>query len=279
MNILGCDCITTPKPKVESIWPTRKKVAIVGWATSSRDQAPWDDESFDIWSCNELGMLLPDKRWDLWFDLHAWGPLSNELMQRVAPWLSPQGRNPDRKKEVIDERIAWLAKQDCPAFMLEKHPDVPNSIGYPFEEVFTRFGNYFTSTVAYQIALAIMRDYEEIHLYGIDMATDTEYWYQRPCVEHFLGIAKGMGKTVYVPPESSLFKAPFVYALEDVPGASGVINQQMIKDMLRKEMSNCEAAKVALYKARGKEELLRELDMTYKLKAGQKGLPIRWESL
>jgi len=266
------------KKSVESIpGKSRDKVAIVGWAATSRDQAPFDDTSFDIWSCNELGMAVPNKRWDAWFDLHARGPLPPHLIDTWRPWLNPHGQNPDRRKEVIDERIAWLAQQDCPAYMLEHYDDVPNSIPFPFVRVFERFGNYMTSTVAYQIALAIIAEYKEIHLYGIDMATDSEYWFQRPCVEWLLGIAQGGGITTHVPKESSLFTSPFVYAIEDAPGTTGTVNVHTVRKMLGKAMNDCEAKKIALYKAKGREELLQELNLEFKKAAGRYGLPIRFE--
>ena len=42
----------------------RTKCAIVGFASSSRDQAPYKDESCDIWSLNHAYNHVP--RWDAW---------------------------------------------------------------------------------------------------------------------------------------------------------------------------------------------------------------------
>ena len=35
--------------------PQRTKVAIIGFATSSRDLAPFDDPAYEIWTLNQIG--------------------------------------------------------------------------------------------------------------------------------------------------------------------------------------------------------------------------------
>ena len=45
-----------------------KKVAIVGFA-DTRNQAPYNDPTFEIWGLNDLHSHIP--RYDRWFDIHT----------------------------------------------------------------------------------------------------------------------------------------------------------------------------------------------------------------
>jgi len=70
---------------------------------------------------------------------------------------------------------------------------------YPLNQVMDRFGtDYFSNTVDYAIALALFRGYDDIDLYGVNMAHQTEYIYQKAGVEYWVGRAHGMGCTVTV---------------------------------------------------------------------------------
>jgi hypothetical protein len=70
---------------------------------------------------------------------------------------------------------------------------------YPIDEVIRYFGtDYFTNTVDYAIALAIYRKFTGIGLYGVNMSNATEYAYQKPGVEFWIGQAMGRGIKVTV---------------------------------------------------------------------------------
>ena len=47
------------------------------------------------------------------------------------------------------------------------------------------------------------------------MAVDTEYYWQRPSCEYFIGLARGMGITVYLPDDCDLLKTRFLYAIHE----------------------------------------------------------------
>lgn len=65
---------------------------------------------------------------------------------------------------------------------------------YPLKEVVEYFGvDYFTNTVDYAIALAIYRGFTEIDLYGVNMAFGSEYEFEKPGVEFWIGQAMGRG--------------------------------------------------------------------------------------
>jgi hypothetical protein len=93
---------------------------------------------------------------------------------------------------------------------------VPNAVLYPIDEIIKTFGNYFTNTISYMIALALISDFDEIHILGVDMAVDSEYAWQRPSCEYFIGLARGMGKKVYIPETCDLLKTRYLYAFHEL---------------------------------------------------------------
>jgi hypothetical protein len=70
---------------------------------------------------------------------------------------------------------------------------------YPIKEVVSYFGvDYFTNTVDYALALAIYEGFTEIDLYGVNMAWESEYEFEKPGVEFWTGQAMGRGIKVTV---------------------------------------------------------------------------------
>jgi len=172
------------------------KIAIVGTAEpSSSDVERLYGSRFEIWGLNQLYITLPrvEKFATAWFQLHD----DCAILQR------------DYKT------IDWMARQKFPIYMIEKHKDVPASVKYPKSEIVEAFGTYFTNAIAWMLALAIHKEPDEIHLYGCDMSTKDEYAVQRPCLEYFIGIARGAGIRVYIPPSSDLLKSSRLYGFEE----------------------------------------------------------------
>jgi len=176
------------------------KVAIVGFG-ETKDQAPFDDKSVEIWGLNDLYDSIP--RWDRWFDIHDWETISDVKQ--------------NRSKTVRTEKYKEMT---CPIYLMEKWEGIPNAVKYPLKEIQDKFcgggKGYFTNQVSYMIAFALYEGADEIGLYGVDMLIDTEYSIQRPSVEYWLGIAAGMGKRVLIPSGSTLLKTKFIYAYDKV---------------------------------------------------------------
>lgn len=171
--------------------PVRKKVAIVGF-TKSKELAPWDDPTFEKWICNNLHLFVPDK-WQRIYDLHD-----------------------DKTIHADPRHLAFLqANTTKPVVVWDPRPEWPASVAFPKRECIDAFGRYFTNSISWMIAHAIMENAEEIHVYGVDMAQSSEYGAQRPSCEYFLGLAVGMGIKVYVPPTSDLLKVTTMYGIED----------------------------------------------------------------
>jgi len=65
------------------------------------------------------------------------------------------------------------------------------------------------------IALAVLLKYEEIHIYGVNMAQDQEYQHQRPSCEFFIGWARGAGIKIHLPHEADLCRSWMLYGYDD----------------------------------------------------------------
>lgn len=192
------------------------KVAIVGY-TAHREQAPWGDPSWEIWTLNDIYMqkippITPERI--RWFELHPW----NE----VGPDGKPTTFSVDRAHIPV---LRKLAQQGAKVYLGEARPEeFPEGIPFPYELLKERFKgyrggqwNYYTNTISYQIALAIMEGATEIGIYGVDMMTggggviNNEYGYQRPSCEYWTGLAEGLGIKLTIPKESELLKSAFPY--------------------------------------------------------------------
>ena len=190
----------------------KKKVAILGFA-GSRNEAPFHDESFEIWGLNDLYAFIP--RWTRWFQIHDPDQIKGK---GVRTYNGDNTANWDNGGDQYKDLIAL----NCPVYMWKHYEDIPNSVEYPLQHMLEQFGDYFTNSISYMLAQAIVEDFEVIHVYGVDMAIGAEYEYERPSVEYFLGIIKGIirshpneGRELYIPPTSNLLKSAFLYGYED----------------------------------------------------------------
>lgn len=178
------------------------KVAILGFAESWKT-APFDDPTVDVFGLNELWKYVP--RWNLWCELHdaetlgvTKRDLSDGEQKRHLQWLSTT--HGDGKRIFMQ-----------PAFCDGRFP---NAEPYPLEQMCGLFGRYFTSSIGYMVALALVQGYEWIGLYGIDLASDIEYQQQRANAEYLVGIARGLGRTVVIADTSAICKAGHLYGYE-----------------------------------------------------------------
>jgi hypothetical protein len=83
---------------------------------------------------------------------------------------------------------------------------------FPFDESEQLFGSlYLTSSPAMMLCLAMLRGYQDIELYGVDLAVDDfEYFWQRPCMEAWIGFARGKGLNVTLHESSPVFRSDYV---------------------------------------------------------------------
>ena len=102
-------------------------------------------------------------------------------------------------------------------YMQEAYEDIPNAIRYPVEKVVDNLGfDYFNSSIAYLMGMALLEGADKIGIWGVDMADlepvpgdpsyISEFAYQRPNMEYLIGLARGRGVDVYIPERSPLAK-------------------------------------------------------------------------
>lgn len=145
------------------------KIAIIGTALHC-SKAPFGDPSWEIWGAN-AGQL---PRWNRWFDLHD--DASIDTYPGHREFLTA-----DHGKPVYTRQT------------------------YPLAAMVEKYGTwFFTSTIAYEMALALEEDPDEIGLWGVDMAAAEEYGHQKAGCRFFIQTALMRGIQVTMPPEAEV---------------------------------------------------------------------------
>lgn len=206
----------TPIPVVST---KRTKIAVVGFASNTRDEAPFKDTSWEIWGLNNLWNFLP--RWDRWFEMHD----PSQVQALYGP-----------------EYVKFLQTATQPVYMQKHEEDVPASIPFPKAEMEKRVigfslvnkavagedpgHEFWPSSISFMLALAVdeLTDYAgpfpralpgaELFIAGIDLLGDDEYTFQREGCAHLIGIAQGRGIKVTIPEKASLLKSAYVYGYQ-----------------------------------------------------------------
>ena len=190
---------------------TRNKVSIVGFAPSSmRDvRHVWDDPDMEVWGINQLYMpgAFPG------------------IVEHATRWFQIHHRSSyDQTVERDMTHHKWLSEQKTfPIYMAKREPDIPMSVAFPKDEILMHYRKYFTNTITWMIVLAHYEGFKEVHLYGIDMAQDSEYAFERPSVEWAVGlfdgcidpITKEKKRTIVIPEKSDICKSAFLYPFDD----------------------------------------------------------------
>jgi hypothetical protein len=172
------------------------KVCIFGFAWHWKE-APFKDESIEMWSLNEAYLFEPP-RLDVLFELH-------DRLHVESAFRNTQ-------------HVEWLKKSKIPVYMFKEYEDIPMSIAYPWEEIIGNYGDYLTNGISEMLCLAMHMKYEEIYLYGVNMSLmqgfGAEYAAQKASCEFWLGWIRGAGIKLYIPRQSDLLKSPFIYGFQ-----------------------------------------------------------------
>lgn len=212
-----------------------KKIAIVGKAPSTIPLAPWGDPEWEIWGLSDLVLHEKCTRWTRWFELHdpeGWHP--DDSVPRRKKWHPKYWEHLTSRYD--DGRAVYLAAP---------HPEMPHARLFPYQQLIERYSlkdkhgqpkPYFTNTVSWLLAYAIDEGATHISVYGVDMAQQekgvkSEYAYQRPSVEYFIGLAQGRGIEVFVPEESDLMKAARLYGIDRLSPVMRSLHRKRKKDL------------------------------------------------
>lgn len=236
----------------------RNWICLVGFAPSKK-HAPFEDERWWMWSVNDAYHYVP--RSDVAFELHHTLNLDKRRNESHEAVLRGGGKRGSQFE---------IGSPPTPIFMQEAHPDYPTVIAFPKERIISEFGkrslppgpgevdvapgaDYFTNSIGWMIALAILELTEEreingrmmrvakpdarLGIYGISMAADSEYAVQRPNVEFWCGMARGYGIEVSIPDDAHILKAGTLY---------GYVSSQPLAVRLQADMSNFREQTIAL---------------------------------
>lgn len=169
------------------------KIAICGSAPSSKKLAPFNDPEWDIWVCSDANGDLP--RADVVFELHDVSIF--EAMPQLSSYME------------------WL-KHQKKVYMIEKLDRYPTSVEYPKARMIEKFGPYFfSSSIAWMMALAIDQQPEAIGLFGVDMTASDEYAFQRPGCQYFIQKCHDLGIKIIVPPHSDIAQPAPLYGYKE----------------------------------------------------------------
>lgn len=166
------------------------KICILGCAPSWKE-APFKDNSVEIWTLNHaLIGLVP--RFDRHFDVH------------IPHWFNrPQ-----------DSYFIWLTQNQDKLYISDKCDLYPNANIIDWQMLVRKHGEYFTSSIAWMIAVALEQPkVSDIYLCGVDLVQKEEYQVQRPCVEYFIGKARERGIEVHIQSTSTLLKSDKLYGI------------------------------------------------------------------
>lgn len=200
-----------------------RKIAIVGTAEPHWREAPFADETWEIWTCGGVYTTAP--RSTRHIEIHR-------LSETCKGW----GESPEQEAAARNVYVEWLRSRG-PHVYAQPSPQLPDATPYPLQDVLKAFPDgYFTNSVSYMLALALLEGVSEIALYGVDMAlsgnTDTgsdEYGQQRPSCEFYLGVAVGMGVQVHLPPQTTLLKCRKLYGFHEDAGFVAAAEAKVIE--------------------------------------------------
>lgn len=186
----------------------RKPLCIIGTAGTSKDapydmQVDGDEYVYDIWGINTALVKEDVKRIDVCFEMHPkryWG------------------------QTMVTDRLNEFGGT---VYMQDHYDSIPKSVAYPREAIKKKYhldvmgdNLYVTNTIVWMLLLALEEGYTDISLYGIHMAHQTEYAYQRASCSWVLGIIhgwilQGLDYKLTIPEESQLLQAEYEYGFDE----------------------------------------------------------------
>lgn len=114
-----------------------------------------------------------------------------DILDEKPQVVSGQMTVPEIVKRINDLQVPLIAPY--------KYEEIPLSRTFPIRECVAKFGYpYFSNTICYMIAYALLNGAKEIEFYGVNQAGSHEYAEEKAGVEYWIGVAVGMGVKVTV---------------------------------------------------------------------------------
>ena len=162
-------------------------------------------EGSEVWGVNNMPIKHPSVPWTRIFEVHRFS-------RKGETWLR-KGQEMFRDLTVNDY-VDKLNALGIPIYVLD-HPEYPftNAVTIDLPTLRSRYRDFFSTTLSYELALALEESFSSIELLGVDMTLSSEYRDQRPSVAYFAGLAEGRGVIVTLPDDSPLLKNDYAYGL------------------------------------------------------------------
>ena len=183
-----------------------KKTVVIHGKRVSDISPKWSWPHAELWGVTRCNVLywresLPD--WDRWFDIHPVHPEAHHggiLAKRPEAW-------------------DWYTRQrgGKPIYLIEAHPDVPDSVAFPRAEIQAAYPDcdtQFTVSVDWMIAFALHLGFQRIVFNGIGTRFDQDFQYEHQGIWHWLGFARGRGAEVIIEGPSCYRQPEKVYGYE-----------------------------------------------------------------
>lgn len=167
-----------------------RTVRIYGSARNVREAPSRTDPTIEVWLSNSpTTVMLRCPRamndWTRWFNLHSKAHILGTY---------PSGYSYYQNKA-----------EGRPIYLQKVQPDVPTSVAFPFRKIQEAFATakgpnrYFTCSVCWLIAFAVLEGFERIELWGFELR-DTKpgsaFAFERPCFAYWVQKARDSGVEV-----------------------------------------------------------------------------------
>ena len=207
----------------------KKILCIIGTAFS-RHKAPWDNPNAEFWGVGHCLLLDDVRKLDKVFEIHF-----GEKVYETE--ISPFSKKP----------LVYHANKEYRLYQQDKDKDLRVVLAQPNDKINdyellprdylkAEYGDllpphdafYATNSIAWMLVWALdlmikQKKYDEVHMYGIHLETSSEWQYERPCNEWWLGNISGymMGKygkkgVIYLPEESDVLRGYHEYGYADI---------------------------------------------------------------
>ena len=204
-----------------------KKVALVGSEQKTRDNAPFDDLSFEIWSFSDWLTASWLKRLDALIEIHG----------------ASMYMNHPRTPEYWDA----LQKTDVKVWMYP-YAHVKSALDYPLAEVLAlckgtnckKQIKLLNCSLAYAMGLAVYLEYDVIDVYGVELAHSTRYGYQQAAFVFWSGLAMGKGIEVNAHCSEGLFHQE-LYGIET---GMEIAKMHAYMEVVKKQIEEAEKTKL-----------------------------------
>jgi hypothetical protein len=196
------------------------KIGIVGNAISTEDLKR-RSKGYELWGINNLYRKFQGIPFSRWFEIHEFSCQKGIFTRRGHPTFA---------EEPINQYLKDLDALGIPIYMRRKYKRIKQARVFPFRAIMKKYGSYFGCSMAWMTALAIEEGADEIGFYGITL-DGNEYYYQRPSVEYFIGLAKGQGIKIYIDKTCRLLKSNYSYAYKEDFGLIYALHGELTKEL------------------------------------------------